>query len=85
MQDKDKSKVEVMNELEELDQCIDSLKNSEADRCRLEQEVAEMKFFYERILDGLVDGVWITNKDDMIHYTNRGMEIISGMEQEENN
>jgi PAS domain S-box-containing protein len=41
------------------------------------------KAFYETILNGIVNGVWVTNKDDIIYYTNKGMEIIAGISREQ--
>jgi len=37
------------------------------------------KDFYEHILENTHDGVWVTNKDDIIIYANKGMEVIAGV------
>ena len=44
-----------------------------------ENEVLEIKDFYKSILDNIISGVWVTNADDMIYYTNKGMENIAGI------
>ena len=44
-----------------------------------EKEVLEMKDFYKSILDNINNGVWVTNADDIIYYTNKGMENIAGI------
>ncbi len=44
-----------------------------------EKEVLEIKDFYKSILDNIIDGVWVTNADDIIYYTNKGMENIAGI------
>ncbi len=45
----------------------------------LEKEVLEIKDFYKSILDNIINGVLVTNADDIIYYTNKGMENISGI------
>jgi len=35
--------------------------------------------FYESILEGIINGVWVTNKDDMIFYANDRMNYIEGV------
>ena len=44
-----------------------------------EKEVLENKDFYQSILDGIINGVWVTNADDIIFYANKGMENIAGI------
>jgi len=44
-----------------------------------EKEVLEIEDFYKSILDNIIDGVWVTNADDIIYYTNKGMENIAGI------
>jgi len=44
-----------------------------------EKEIKYQKDFYANILDNTHDGVWVTNKDDVIIYVNAGMEIIAGV------
>jgi len=35
--------------------------------------------FYENILENTHNGIWVTNKDDVIIYVNNGMEVIAGI------
>ncbi|MDM8549041.1 MASE3 domain-containing protein [Desulfobacterales bacterium HSG2] len=44
-----------------------------------EQALGETIDFYHSILDGIINGVWVTDKDDVIFYANRGMGIIAGI------
>ncbi len=34
---------------------------------------------YESIIDGITSGVWVADKDDIIYYANRAMEMIAGV------
>jgi CheY-like chemotaxis protein len=43
---------------------------------RLEMELKESKEFFENILEGIVTGVWVTDKNDEIIYANKGMKPI---------
>ena len=44
-----------------------------------EQRLKEANEFYKTILDGVINGVWVTNKDDTIFFTNKGMGNIAGI------
>jgi len=35
--------------------------------------------FHKTILDNIINGVWVSDKDDLIFYINKGMEIIAGV------
>ncbi len=41
--------------------------------------------FYENIIEGVQDGIWITNENDIIFFSNAGMERIAGIPREEIN
>ncbi|GFO96426.1 putative PAS/PAC sensor protein [groundwater metagenome] len=43
---------------------------------KMEMELRESKEFYECILEGIVTGVWVTDKNDVIIYANNGMKVI---------
>jgi len=43
------------------------------------QRITELNVFYKSILNSIMNGVWVTNKDDVIVYTNKGMEKIAGI------
>ncbi|MBN2738450.1 MAG: PAS domain S-box protein [Spirochaetales bacterium] len=47
-----------------------------------ENEIGNLKNFYENILESVEDGIWVTNFDDVIYYTNKAMEKIAGIERE---
>src|SRR5574337_957126 len=34
---------------------------------------------YESIMDGITSGVWVADKDGVIYYANRAMEMIAGV------
>ena len=44
-----------------------------------QKKISEIKDFYQSILDGIMSGVWVTNDEDIIFYTNNGMEKIAGI------
>ena len=37
------------------------------------------KDLYETIMNGITSGVWASDRDDVIHYANRAMEMIAGV------
>lgn len=37
---------------------------------------------YESILDGIPSGVWATDRDDVIYYANKAMEMVAGVTQQ---
>jgi PAS domain S-box-containing protein len=43
------------------------------------KKIHEAKKFYQSILESIVDGVLVTDKDDVIFYVNRGMGTIAGI------
>jgi len=47
-----------------------------------DQKITELNDFYKSILNSIKNGVWVTNKDDVIVYTNKGMEKIVGISTE---
>lgn len=44
-----------------------------------QNELHQLQKFYATILENIVDGVWVTDKNDHIYYANRGMGIIAGL------
>jgi len=50
------------------------------DRMKAEEAVLDLKEFYQKILDGIVTGVWVSDKDDVIFYANRGIGDIAGID-----
>jgi PAS domain S-box-containing protein len=49
----------------------------------IEQEIVETKQFYENIIEGVQDGIWVTDKNDVIFYANSAMEKIAGVSREQ--
>ncbi|GAH10055.1 unnamed protein product, partial [marine sediment metagenome] len=43
------------------------------------KKIAELNDFYKSILNATINGVWVTDKDEVIVYTNKGMEKIAGI------
>ncbi len=39
----------------------------------------DVKNLYENIIEGVQDGIWVTDKDDVIFFCNRTMELIAGV------
>ena len=46
---------------------------------RMEGKLKESKEFYESVLEGIVNGVWVTDKNDIIVYANKGMGAVEGL------
>ncbi len=46
---------------------------------RMENRLKESKEFYEDVLEGIVNGVWVTDKNDVIVYANKGMGTLEGL------
>jgi PAS domain S-box-containing protein len=53
------------------------------ERKMIEQEIVETKQFYENIIEGVQDGIWVTDKNDVIFYANSAMEKIAGVPREQ--
>ena len=49
------------------------------ERKSIEREIVETKQFYENIIEGVQDGIWVTDKNDVIFYANSAMEKIAGV------
>ncbi len=45
----------------------------------IERQLRESKEFYESVLEGIVNGVWVTDKNDVIVYANKSMGVIKGL------
>jgi len=42
-----------------------------------------LKRFYENLVEGINEGIWVTDKQDHLYFMNRGMEEISGITSQE--
>ncbi len=45
----------------------------------IEQEIVKTKQFYENITEGVQDGIWVTDINDVIFYANAAVEKIAGV------
>jgi len=54
------------------------------DRQRQEsnQERLNLKIFYENLVEGINEGIWVADSQDRLYYMNRGMEEICGVKTE---
>ncbi len=69
----------VQERTSELTSAVERL-HKEIDHCaRVEKEIHGSKDFFNSILNGINNGVWVTNKDDVVFYTNRAMTDIAGI------
>jgi PAS domain S-box-containing protein len=50
------------------------------DRQRQESNLKRLKLkeFYENLVEGINEGIWVTDSDDHLYFMNRGMEEIAG-------
>jgi two-component system, sensor histidine kinase PdtaS len=54
------------------------------DRQRQESNLQRLnlKKFYENLVEGINEGIWVTDHDDILYFMNRGMEDITGVKTE---
>ncbi|MFX1297773.1 MAG: PAS domain S-box protein [Promethearchaeota archaeon] len=71
-----KARSELESRIKEF---IGKFRKDIVERKKVREQIAEIKEFYKGILDGIINGVWVTDKDDIINYCNRKMEIITGI------
>jgi PAS domain S-box-containing protein len=45
----------------------------------IETQLKESKEFYESVLEGIVNGVWVTDSNDIIIYANKSMGYVNGL------
>ncbi|RXP53646.1 PAS domain S-box protein [Lutibacter sp. HS1-25] len=50
-----------------------------SERKIIEHEIIKTKHFYENIIEGVQDGIWVTDKNDVIFYANKATERIAGV------
>lgn len=91
-----KTKDQLLREIETLKKRVEHLENKqskEKNHSGTGTEIAkssnaainpgELPQFYENIIEGVQDGFWVTDKNDVIFYTNSAMEKIAGIPNEE--
>jgi PAS domain S-box-containing protein len=49
---------------------------------RLENELKTSRKFFESILESIVFGIWVTDKNDIIRYANKGVGTVTGINAE---
>lgn len=74
-----KTKAQLINEINVLKSKIEELENGNN-----HHKTGKMKYppdisFYQMILEHIIDGVWAADSNDVIYFTNRGMELIAGI------
>lgn len=52
------------------------------DRKNVEEEISNTKQFYEDIIEGVQDGIWVTDENGVIYFANKAMESIAGVSRE---
>jgi len=53
--------------------------NDITDRKHAEEKIMETKQFYENIIEGVQDGIWVTDEKDDIYFANKAMGVIAGI------
>jgi PAS domain S-box-containing protein len=53
------------------------LNKLDSERQESKEELFKIQKFYEEIVEGINEGIWVTDKNDRLYFTNRGMEKIS--------
>ncbi len=53
-----------------------------SERKKAEIEIVDTKQFYEDIIEGVQDGIWVTDEKDIIYFANKAMESIAGISRE---
>jgi len=49
------------------------LNKIDSERQKSQEELFKIQKFYEEIVEGINEGIWVTDKNDHLYYTNRGM------------
>jgi len=79
MKNPSRTKSDLVRELASLRQKVAELERCESESRQAHGTIEEQKIFYEEIIQGMVNGVWVTDENDVIFYANRGMAIIVGL------
>ncbi|MFC1745366.1 PAS domain-containing protein [Candidatus Riflebacteria bacterium] len=83
--DNKKTKKQLCDELEQLRKRVHELEeadnNNKANIIPGKTSIVEpdLKVFYENILNRVIDGVWVTDRDDVITYANKSMGVLAGV------
>lgn len=63
----------------EFESLYEELKEANCDLEKAKDDVVGLKEFFENINESVQDGIWVTDKQDVIFYTNPAMEKIAGI------
>lgn len=77
LQDKDRTRKQLIEELQALRERVRVLEARVPDR--EDHEAPDVRNLHETILESLVTGIWVTDAADRVQYANRGMGAIAGM------
>lgn len=83
MDDEKKNKKELIEEIAKLRKEISRFEDSQIEQKAIEMKILSDKHFFRKILDGIINGVWVTDKDDVIFYANKGMGKIAGIQSQQ--
>jgi PAS domain S-box-containing protein len=65
------------------DGMVTAIASDISERKIIELEIIKTKQFYENITEGVQDGIWVTDKNDVIFYANSAIEKIAGVPREQ--
>ncbi len=83
MRDKDKTKKQLINELEEARQGITQLEALETERKQIEDEAEEARYYLESIFGTTADGITVVDRKGYLTKVNNAIEKMTGYTQEE--
>ena len=70
---------ELKEQKEEFEALYEELKEANRNIEKAKSELSGLKDFFENINESIQDGIWVSDKNDVIFYTNPGMEKIAGV------
>lgn len=83
MNDMDKTREQLLEELNHLRIRLTQLEQSELERQEMEETLRESEQRYRQIVDTADEGIWVFDKDYMTTFVNRRMADMLGYEQKE--
>ncbi|HAF30114.1 MAG TPA: hypothetical protein DCG75_13820 [Bacteroidales bacterium] len=70
---------ELKEQKEEYETLYEELKEANENIQKSKQDAEQLKDFFENINEAVQDGIWVSDKNDVIFYTNPAMEKIVGI------
>ncbi|GAH86062.1 unnamed protein product, partial [marine sediment metagenome] len=83
MRDKDKTKEQLINELEQMHQRVAKLVTSEAERKRVEEALQETERLYRLVAENAADAIWTVGLDMRPTYMSPSITRLLGYSVEE--